>query len=102
MPHRIEGAWAAAVFIRTSLRKTSQGCSGLLLEIESTFSQLALESDPDQRFCTEGNAPAEIKTFCQQYCVLLAYQTIYQCYLNHVAAIINVVESEVKKLHILR
>ncbi|MFY9253151.1 MAG: tubulin-like doman-containing protein, partial [Fuerstiella sp.] len=102
MPHRIEAAVAAAGFIRATLKLTSRGCTNLLKEIEGTFSELVLEADPDERFCDTGNASVAIATFCQQYCVLLAYQTIYQCFLNHVAAVANATNAEIEKLTALR
>ncbi|GEM_PF-710723 len=102
MPHRLEGASVAAGFLRATLKRTAQGCSDLLCDIENTFSELALEADPDVRFAAGGHADADIKSFCQQYCVLLAYQTIYQCYLNHVATVTDFVNKSIEKLDSLR
>ena len=102
LPHRLESAVAAAGFTRTTLKQTTRSCTELLREIEHTFSSLALEADPDERLGNGENAESAIRTFCQQYCVLLAYQTIYQCFLNHVSAVTDFVNSSIQELTSLR
>ena len=102
LPQRLESAVAAACFARTTLKQTARSCTELLREFEHTFNSLALEADPDERLGNGENSESAVKAFCQQYCVLLAYQTIYQCFLNHVSAITDFVNSSIQKLNALR
>ena len=88
-PHRLEGAGAAGNFMAYELQRTQAGCGNLVSEIEQTFASLATESLPDSLFEAKdgGSAADAVQAFTKQYCVLLAYQTIYHCFVQHVEAI---------------
>jgi serine/threonine protein kinase len=88
-PHRLEGAGAAGHFMAFELQRTQAGCGSLVSEIEQTFASLATESSPESVFeAKDGvNAAEAVQAFTKQYCVLLAYQTIYHCFVQHVEAV---------------
>ena len=86
-PHRMEGATAAARYMLATLQVTQQGCRNLLSRVETAFRDLAAQENSAAAFESE----AAVQTFCHQYCVLLAYQTIHQCFVNHVSSGMNTV-----------
>ncbi|MEZ6129383.1 MAG: tubulin-like doman-containing protein [Planctomycetaceae bacterium] len=93
-PHRLEGATAATRYTLSSLDATHLGCSGLLDRIETAFRDLSGQGGMDQTFDSDD----DVRHFCQQYCVLLAYQTIHKCFVNHVVATTEFVNALEKRL----
>ena len=88
-PHRLKGTFAAIEFATEMLRRTAEGCGNLLAEIETALTGLVRQPGADSGFQATNDASAEdaARAFCRQYCVLLAYQTIYQCFINHVDSV---------------
>lgn len=97
-PHRLEGAAAANRYATQTLKRTEQSCRELLGRIESAFSELTSNGDPASTF----DSPDEARSFSQQYCILLAYQTIHQCFVNHVASILSVVSGIASAFAVLK
>ncbi|MEZ6061832.1 MAG: tubulin-like doman-containing protein [Planctomycetaceae bacterium] len=90
-PHRMEGCSAAVAFIINQLKTTATGCENLASEIEQAFNRLCKSPDNDDAcaFVTESgefNHDA-LRAFCREYCVLVAYQTIYRCFFTHVQTV---------------
>ncbi len=88
-PHRLEGANAAAGYVISSLDATIHGAKSLLAEIELAFTELSTQGESGQPIVPqEGESLDETAHgLCRQYCVLLAYQTIHQCFIDHVSKV---------------
>lgn len=93
-PFRLPGAEVVAKFVGNNLVKTRNHCDGLLREIEKAFQTLVTSEHSDHQFAIESQMlPIEqVAAFSQQYCVLLAYQTVYQCFIQYVDAVIQTVD----------
>ena len=93
-PFRLYGAEIVARFIGENLSKTRQHCDGLLREIELAFQTLIASDNPDHQFVIESQMlPVEqVAAFSQQYCVLLAYQTVYQCFIQYVDGVMQTIK----------
>lgn len=96
-PHRIEGAVAATSYSLETLHGTKRSCEDLLSKIDGAFREMTSTAE-DSVFSSE----IAVQEFCKQYCVLLAYQTIHQCFVNHVSAVSAVVVSVAEKLRSLK
>lgn len=94
-PYRLHGAEIASRFMVENLIKTRRNCEGLLGEIERAFQGLVNTDNPDGQFAEDTQMlPIEqVAAFGQQYCVLLAYQTVYQCFIQHIESTLNTVET---------
>ena len=86
---RLEGAGAAGHFMASELQRTLATCSNLVAEMEQSFVALTTETPPETKFGLSGggNAADAVQAYTKQYCVLLAYQTIYHCFVQHVNAV---------------
>ena len=86
-PHRMEGCSAAVSFLISQLKGTATSCESLAGEIEQAFSRLCQSAADDTTLfiADTGELSREaLKAFCREYCVLVAYQTIYRCFFTHV------------------
>lgn len=103
-PHRLEGANAASGYVVNTLDATVTGCKALLAEIESAFTDLSTMAPSDSPIQpNDGETLDEAAhAFCRQYCVLLAYQTIHQCFIDHVLKVAQSVSSFQAKLKTLK
>ena len=97
-PHRLEGALAATMYTRQSLTKAQRSCEELLSKIEGAFQILADDTQADVVFASE----SAVQDFSQQYCILLAYQTIHQCFVNHVKTISTLVATVAEEFKTLQ
>lgn len=103
-PHRLEGATAAASYTSATLRETASSCESALGEIEAAFDRLGDQKDADLPI-SSGDDPTNqdaVEAFCREYCVLLAYQTIYQCFINHVKTVAKTIEAFKNRLNSLK
>lgn len=106
-PQRIHSTQVLAQFIGTNLKQTREHCSELLQEIERAFQDLVSVEQPEARFAEASQMlPIEqVMAFGQQYCVLLSYQTVYQCFLQHLDSLTATVSgfpariAELKRAH---
>ena len=103
-PYRIQGAEVVSRFMVENLLKTRKNCEGLLSEIERAFQGLVNTENPDGQFAEDSQMlPIEqVAAFGQQYCVLLAYQTVYQCFIQHIESILTTVETFRKSVAAMR
>lgn len=88
-PHRLEGASAASRYAVQTINETQEGCKKLLTQIEDAFCALTAQNDSTLPFTSNG----DVRQFCQEYCILLAYQAIHKCFVNHVASVLSTVET---------
>lgn len=85
-PHRLEGAVTAAHYIIRELEGTLTVCQSQASEIARAFQDLENQTVPFD-MTDEGTGRESVRNFCRQYCVLLAYQTIYHCFATHISAV---------------
>lgn len=97
-PHRLEGAAAATHYVLVTLKETQQVCAHMLGRIEAAFEELTAQGAMDQQFASD----ADMRQFCQQYCVLLAYQTIHKCFANHLSTTLTSIASLTERLQKLK
>ncbi len=102
-PHRLEGARAAGHFATCVLQRTQAGCRSLLTEIEEAFASLANEAKADATFDADNGSVADaVQAFTKQYCVLLAYQAIYHCFLQHLEAVSACLQQFLKSQNVVQ
>ena len=97
-PHRLNGASAACKYTVESLFETQQGCEVLLGKVQSAFNDLTEFGEAESGF----SSADEVTNFCKQYCIMLAYQTIHQCFVNHVSTILKAANTVSASLASLR
>lgn len=93
-PHRIAGTVAATTYSLQALQDTKKSCGQLLEKIEGAFANMTTIGE-DPSFSSE----VALQEFCKQYCILLAYQTIHKCFVNHVVAVSTAVETIANKIN---
>jgi len=93
-PHRMEAAFAATRYTMATLQGAKSSCEDLLKRIAEAFDELASSATQNSGFSSE----EDVRAFCKQYCVLLAYQTIHQCFVNYVHAVMESVAAVLSRL----
>lgn len=94
-PHRLSGAVAAANCVSTSLAQTIHSCQAMIDEIQTAFVSFSSGNDStDNQMMT-----IEAAQGCsREYCCLVAYQLVYQCFLDHVSTVASDVADFEKRL----
>lgn len=103
-PQRIRSTEVVAQFMKNNLQQTREHCNELLTEIEKAFQVLVTSDQPDSAFAEPSQMlPIEqVMAFGQQYCVLLSYQTVYQCFLHHLDSLTALVSAFLSHIAELR
>jgi len=98
-PHRLDGAASAGHYISYELQQTQDGCRGLMVDIEQASAALTTEASPESVFESrdDDTAADAVQAFTKQYCVLLAYQKIYHCFVQHIEAVSAAVSEFLKQ-----
>ena len=100
-PRRLHSSVEAGQMVLATVNATKQSCQQLLTEIETAYAQFVNNSTEQEQFSAQnGLSVAEtIHAACREYCCLIAYQTVYQCFTNHVATVADSVEQYLKQLN---
>lgn len=96
-PLRLNGALAAVDFTSASLQQTADVCGQLLSEIETAFAEFMTRLDAESQLNNEDGLQLS-----REYCGLIGWQTVYQCFLQHVSTVTNSVERFRTQLDALR
>lgn len=81
-PQRLKAAMVSARRIRSTLHHTGTVCRSLLAEVEAAFDEFLAGVEQEVPLDQE----AALRLTCE-YCGLICYQTVYQCFLQHVAVV---------------
>lgn len=103
-PQRLKSTEVVAGFVKSNLLQTREHCHDLLKEIERAFQDLVAVENGDSRFAQPSQMlPIEqVMAFGQQYCVLLSYQTVYQCFLHHLDSLAGSVSALLSEMACLK
>ena len=94
-PHHLDAAISAVNTLAGDLQATQTGANGLVNEIEHAYTETCKDSG-DQI------SADNLQAFCRQYCTLVAYQTIYRCFLQHIENVQSAVSQLDQQLSTVR